>query len=562
MRELSQVPLDNAYGRLPAAFYRRVEPTPLQNPRLVALDPFTAGLLGLEPFGPQAEPERALALTELLQGQRSWAGVDPIAQVYAGHQFGVYVPRLGDGRALLLGQAEVEGGHYDLHLKGAGPTPYSRQGDGRAVLRSTIREFLASVALQGLGVPTTHALCVIASDHPVYREVPETGALLLRVAQSHVRFGTFEYFCHSEQHAHLRTLLEATVERDFPALREVLLRTGRDAPAPPEQPLDLREVVPCPSLAVAFFAEVVRRTAHLVGEWQALGFCHGVLNTDNCSVLGLTLDHGPFCFLDDFDLDHVSNQSDKTGRYRYERQPDVQLWNLGRLAAALVPLVDPALSESQSREPGGLVHLPLDKLPAPLLEVLDGYGPALVARYLRRMSEKLGLIDRAPTAQDLEPVATEGAADLPLSAGHRLVGDLVALLDRGRVDHPTFWRRLGTFDLADWDPQGEAFPEPLTHLFPQGGPFRPWLQAYQEEVARRSLPRTLRQERTQAVNPAVVLRNHLAQTAIESAETGDYEPLQHLAEALGSPCEPSLDDSPFAQPPPPDAKRGGISCSS
>lgn len=562
MSALSQVPLDNAYARLPAAFYRRVQPTPLQGARLVALDPVTAGLLGLEAFEPEAEPARAAALCDLLQGGRSWEGVDPIAQVYAGHQFGVYVPRLGDGRALLLGQARVGERHYDLQLKGAGPTPYSRQGDGRAVLRSTIREYLASVALQGLGVPTTHALCLIASEHPVYRETPETGALLLRVAQSHARFGTFEYFCHSEQHSHLRTLLEATVERDFPELREVLAQTRRDAPAPVEAPLDLRQVVPCPELAVAFFAEVVRRTAHLTGEWQALGFCHGVLNSDNCSVLGLTLDYGPYAFLDDFDLDHVSNASDKHARYRYERQPDVGLWNLGRLAAALVPLVDPALSEAQSREPGGLVHLPLEKLPGPLLEALDGYGPALVARYLRRMSEKLGLIERQLAGPDLEPVAAEGAAELPLSAGHRLVGDLVALLDRGQVDHASFWRRLGTFDLGAWDPQGEAIPEPLTEHFPSGGPFRPWLQAYQEEVARRALPEEARRARMLAVNPAVILRNSLAQRAIEGAEAGDYAPLRNLAAALRSPCDPELDGSELSQPPPPDAKAVSISCSS
>jgi len=562
MRDLSQISLDNAYARLPAAFSRRVQPTPLRNARLVALDSVTAERLGFEPFDPDAEPERAAALTALLQGELPWSGVEPLAQVYAGHQFGVYVPRLGDGRALLLGQVRVGERHYDLQLKGAGPTPYSRQGDGRAVLRSTIREYLASVALEGLGIPTTHALCLIASDHPVYRETPETGALLLRVAESHVRFGTFEYFCHSEQHVHLRTLLEATVERDFPALREQLEGARRSGPAPSEAPLDLRQVVPCPELAVAFFAEVVRRTAHLTGEWQAVGFCHGVLNTDNCSVLGLTLDYGPYAFLDDFDLDHASNQSDKSARYRYERQPDVGLWNLGRLAAALVPLVDPALSEAQSREPGGLVHLPLDKLPSPLLEVLDGYGPALVARYLRRMSEKLGLIERSQSAGDQEPVEAEGDPGLPLSAGHRLVGDLVALLDRGHVDYASFWRRLGTFDLAEWDPQGEAFPEPLTQLFPGGGPFRPWLQAYQEEVARRELSEEVRRARMERVNPAVILRNSLAQAAIEGAEAGDYGPLRRLAAALRAPCDPALDASGLSQPPPPEGKGLGVSCSS
>ncbi len=279
-------------------------------------------------------------------------------------------------------------------------------------------------------------------------------------------------------------------------------------------------------------------------------------------MLGLTLDYGPYGFLDDFDLDHVCNQSDKSARYRYERQPDVQLWNLGRLGAALVPLVDPALCEAQSREPGGLVHLGLEKLPAPLLDALDGFGPALVARYLRRMSEKLGLIERVAGSPDAEPVEAEAGAELPLSAGHRLVGDLVALLDRGHVDYASFWRRLGTFDLAAWDPQGEAFPEPLTQLFPGGGPFRPWLQAYQEEVARRQIPEEVRQARMQRVNPAVILRNSLAQAAIESAEAGDFAPLRRLAAALRSPCDPSLDASDLSQSPPPEGKGLPLSCSS
>lgn len=560
--ELTALETDNAYARLPAAFFRQVAPTPLRGARLLDLDPHTAALLGLEAFSPETDPTRAAALVEALQGP--WAGAAPIAQVYAGHQFGGYVPRLGDGRALLLAQVEGPRGHFDLQLKGAGPTPYSRMGDGRAVLRSSVREYLASVALRGLGIPTTHALCLIGSDHPVYREREETGALVLRVAESHVRFGTFEYFCHSEQHAHLRLLLEATVERDFPQLRALLEQTRRDAPAPQAPAGDLREVVPCPELAVAFFREVVRKSAHLVGEWQPVGFCHGVLNTDNCSVLGLTLDYGPYGFLDDFDLDHVCNHSDHGGRYSYERQPDVLLWNLGRLGAALVPLVDPALRDAMSQEPGGLVRLPLERLPAPLLDALDEFGPALVARYLRRMSEKLGLIARVPAdAQpDLEPLSEAGAPDAPLSAGHRLAGDLVVLLDRGRVDHTDFWRRLSSFDLAKWSPQDAAIPAPLTNLFPCGGPFRPWLEAYQAEVGRRGLEEPERQARMLAVNPAVVLRNSLAQAAIEAAEEGDLAPLVRLREALAAPCDPSLDETDLARPPDAEGKGLSVSCSS
>lgn len=561
--DLAALETDNAYARLPAAFHRPVAPTPLRGARLLDLDPQTATLLGLEPFEPAAEPERAAALVEALQG--GWPQAAPLAQVYSGHQFGVYVPRLGDGRALLLGQVNAPSGHFDLQLKGAGPTPYSRMGDGRAVLRSSVREYLASAALRGLGIPTTHALCLIGSEHPVFRERPETGALLVRVAQSHVRFGTFEYFCHSEQHAHLRLLLESTVERDFPQLSEVLERTRRDAPAPAQPAADLREVVPCPELAVAFFREVVRASAHLVGEWQAVGFCHGVLNTDNCSVLGLTLDYGPYGFLDDFDLDHVCNHSDHGGRYAYERQPDVLLWNLGRLGAALVPLVDPSLRDAMSQQPGGLVRLPLERLPAPLLEALDEFGPALVARYLRRMSEKLGLIARPPAASDsadLEPVSESDDPRVPLASGHRLVGDLVVLLDRGRVDYTSFWRRLGSFNLAEWTTAEAAIPAPLTNLFPCGGPFRPWLEAYQAEVKRRALPDAERQARMQAVNPALVLRNALAQSAIEAAEAGDLAPLVRLRKALASPCDPSLDDTELAQPPDPEGKGLSVSCSS
>ena len=316
---LAALRFDNSFARLPAAFYSRLPPTALPAPYLVAYSPAAGRLIGLPPQAPAA-PD----FLPVLAGNQVPAGAEPLAAVYSGHQFGVYVPRLGDGRATLLGEvAGADGSPWELQLKGAGLTPYSRSGDGRAVLRSSIREFLCSEAMAGLGIPTTRALAIVGSDHPVFRETTETAAVVTRMAPSFVRFGSFEYFAHSGRHAELRQLADYVIERFYPEV------------ADEAQPY------------LALLAAVTRRTAELIARWQGVGFMHGVMNTDNMSILGLTIDYGPFQFMDGFDAAHICNHSDTQGRYAWHRQPEIGLWNLYALGQALLPLtVDEAATRA------------------------------------------------------------------------------------------------------------------------------------------------------------------------------------------------------------------------
>src|SRR5215210_2341670 len=311
MRTLADLPFDNTYARLPAAFYQRVDPTPVPDPYLVAFSPDAARLIDLDPAA-----ARGPDFVQYFAGNKKLPGSDPVAMKYAGHQFGTYVPQLGDGRAILLGEVRnAAGERWDLHLKGAGKTAFSRFGDGRAVLRSSVREYLACEALHALGVPTTRALCVVGTDLEVYRECVETGALIVRMAPSHVRFGSFEVFAHRGQTDEVRVLADYVIDQHYPHLR------------------DADDKYP------AFLREVVARTARLVAKWQAVGFAHGVLNTDNMSILGITLDYGPYGWVEDFDPGFICNHSDEGGRYAFDQQPRIAYWNLAALAQALLSLL-------------------------------------------------------------------------------------------------------------------------------------------------------------------------------------------------------------------------------
>ncbi len=333
---LTSLQLADSFGSLGDAFHTRVAPSPLADPYLVAVSAPACRLIGVEPRSLQT-PEALAALV----GNALLPGSQPLAAVYAGHQFGVWAGRLGDGRALLLGDAPgrargefpalagsdqqlLDFDRWELQLKGAGKTPYSRMGDGRAVLRSSIREFLCSEAMAALGIPTTRALAVAGSDVPIFREDVETAAVATRLSPSFVRFGSFEYFYYFKKHDQLKQLADAVIDRFFP---ELLAR---------EQPYE------------AFLAEVTARTARLIAKWQAVGFCHGVMNTDNMSILGLTIDYGPFGFLDAFDADHICNHSDEAGRYAYARQPEIGEWNCYALGQTLVPLIGSTQATEQA----------------------------------------------------------------------------------------------------------------------------------------------------------------------------------------------------------------------
>ena len=458
-----------------------VAPQPLREPRLLHLNQGLLRELGLDGIG-EADWLACCGLGQPLPGMQ------PVAQVYAGHQFGGYSPRLGDGRALLLGeQLAPDGQRWDLHLKGAGKTPFSRFGDGRAVLRSSIREYLASEALHALGIPTTRALVLVGSDEPVYREQVESGATVLRTAPSHLRFGHFEYFAWSGQGEKIPALINYLLRHHFPELES----------------------------GAELFAEVVRRTARLIAKWQAAGFCHGVMNTDNMSLLGLTLDYGPYGFIDAYVPDFVCNHSDPGGRYALDQQPAVGYWNLQKLAQALAEQVDG------------------DALAAALAQ----YEHQLMLHYSELMRARLGL----ETWEDEDPA---------------LFRQLFQLLAAHRVDYHLFLRRLGELTT-----QGE-WPASLVALLPDPAAWQEWLATYRARLVREVSQAAARKVRMDAVNPKYVLRNALAQQVIDAAETGNMAPFERLFAALQRPYDEQPEYEDLATPVPQWYCGGELSCSS
>lgn len=493
---LEQLQFQNTYAGLPAAFYAKLNPTPFAAPsHLVSVNPAAAALIDLDP-----EEARRPEFVGVFGGSLLVPGMDPLAMLYAGHQFGVYVPQLGDGRAILLGEAINErGDRWDLHLKGAGLTPFSRDGDGRAVLRSTIREYLCSEAMQGLGIPTTRALCIVGSQEKVYREQVETGAMLVRMAPSHVRFGTFEVFSYRKQHDLLKLLADYVIEHHFPHLTAAADQYAR------------------------FFAEVVERTATLIAQWQAVGWAHGVMNTDNMSILGLTLDYGPFGFMDDYDAGFVCNHSDHNGRYAFNQQPYIGLWNLGCLAQALLPLVEKE----------------------PLKAALDSYMPIFERRYLSLMRAKLGLRE-------------ERAGDDDLSR------DWLALLQESHADYTIVFRELSGFVTCTppSPSKGEGKGEGLRDHFIDRERFDQWAKRYRDRLLSERSRDDERRARMDRMNPRYVLRNYLAQLAIEKAREGDYSEVDRLLALLSDPYtdKPGLES--YAAAPPNWGKHLAVSCSS
>lgn len=465
-------------------YYTALMPTPLSNARLIWRN------------GPLAE---SLGVPEALFHSESGAGVwggetllpgmSPLAQVYSGHQFGVWAGQLGDGRGILLGEQQLaDGSTRDWHLKGAGLTPYSRMGDGRAVLRSTIRESLASEAMHYLGIPTTRALSIVTSDTPVMRETREQGAMLMRIAESHVRFGHFEHFYYRRQPEKVRELADFVIRHHWPHLQEE------------------------PDRYVAWFRDVVRRTAVMIARWQAVGFAHGVMNTDNMSILGLTMDYGPYGFLDDYNPAFICNHSDYQGRYSFENQPVVAQWNLQRLAQTLSPFI--AVNA--------------------LNGALDEYQTALLTEYGSLMRSKLGLF-------------------VPQEGDNEILNTLFALMAREGSDYTRTFRMLSHTEQQSAD-------SPLRDEFIDRGAFDRWFATYRQRLQQEGIDDAQRQQQMQSVNPAVVLRNWLAQRAIDAAEQGDMAELERLHEILRQPFSDRSDD--YARRPPDWGKRLEVSCSS
>ena len=491
------------------ACYSRVEPTPVARPELVAHAAEVAQLLGLTPADCASD-----GFVEVFSGNRLLPGMDPFATCYGGHQFGNWAGQLGDGRAINLGEVVNAGARWTLQLKGAGPTPYSRTADGLAVLRSSVREFLCSEAMFHLGVPTTRALSLVLTGEQVVRDMlydgnpaPEPGAVVCRVAPSFTRFGHFEILAARGEDQLLRQFADYTLRSDFPHLVRGGEPIGRDH-------------------YIALFAEVCRTTAEMVTHWMRVGFVHGVMNTDNMSVLGLTIDYGPYGWLEDFSFDWTPNTTDASGRrYRYGNQPGIAQWNLLQLAQALLPLIED---------------------PKPLEELLSRYAADYQSRWQAMMANKLGL---GSVAHD------DG----------ELFERLMSVLQLAETDMTIFFRELAGVDpqvaadkllecVSDAYYQPEALP-PEHREAMQG-----WLADYAGRLRHNGITPEQRQQRMQETNPRYVLRNYLAQLAIDAAEGGDYSLVHELLEVLRNPYTEQAGKERFAAKRP-DWARTRVGCS-
>ena len=490
MLPLAGLHWENSFARLPEAFHQRVSPTPLPNPYLVAFNPDAAALLDLDPAA--AGTAEFLAV---MSGSGRLAGMDPLAAVYAGHQFGVWVPELGDGRAILLGEVRTAAEQrWEVQLKGAGMTRFSRMGDGRAVLRSAIREYLASEAMHGLGIPTSRSLAITGSALPVYRERTETAAVFVRLAPSHVRFGSFELFASRAMHTEVHALADYVIALHFPELVSL----------------------PAGERYAAWYREVVERTARLMAQWTAVGFAHGVMNTDNMSILGLTLDYGPYGWLDQYDPGFVCNHTDHAGRYAFDQQPRVGWWNCSRLGVALTPLLDQASARS----------------------ALESYRPMFEATINALMGAKFGL-----TSVDAgDPV---------------LQGELFDLLQRTGADYTRVFRALARFDAGDSGSRIALHAE-----IKDAAALDRWLDRYSTRLEAETSGTAERQRRMLATNPKFVLRNWVAQEVIEAAEAGQFGLIETVRRVMATPFAEHPEWERLAEAPAHDVPRVVVSCSS
>jgi uncharacterized protein YdiU (UPF0061 family) len=491
---IDSLALGNSFAELPPAFHTRLMPTPLPAPYLVCASTSAAALIGLDPAVFETEE-----FVQVFTGNRVPAGSTPLAAVYSGHQFGVWAGQLGDGRAILLGEAPARAtdsgpsGTLELQLKGAGLTPYSRMGDGRAVLRSSIREFLCSEAMAALGIPTTRALCVTGSDAPVMRETVETAAVATRMAPTFVRFGSFEHWFYNDRKDELKLLADYVLAHSYPQLLNA------------------------PNRYQALLQEVTRRTAHLIAQWQAVGFMHGVMNTDNMSILGQTLDYGPFGFMEAFDANHICNHTDQQGRYAYSMQPQIGHWNCYALGQAMLPLIG-SVDDTQA--------------------ALAVYQAEYTTRLDQLLHAKLGLQTTLPEDETL-------------------LDAMFAIMQASHVDFTLFFRRLGELRLED--SKADA---PLRDLFNDRAAFDAWAVQYRARLRNEQSTDAARRLAMHAVNPKYVLRNYLAQVAIDQAGNKDFSETNRLLKVLEKPYDEQPENERYAALPPDWASHLEVSCSS
>jgi serine/tyrosine/threonine adenylyltransferase len=472
-------PFQNTYSALPANFFARVAPTPVASPRLIKLNRALAVHLGLDPDLLDS-PEGA----EILAGKRLPEGADPIAMAYAGHQFGQFVPQLGDGRAILLGEViDKDGVRRDIQLKGSGPTPFSRRGDGRAALGPVLREYIVSEAMFALGIPTTRSLAAVTSGERVQRETMLPGAVLTRVAASHVRVGTFQFFAARGDGEALRLLADHVIARHYPDARDE------------ENPYR------------ALFDRVIARQAELVARWMLVGFIHGVMNTDNCSIAGETIDYGPCAFMDVYKPDTVFSSIDHGGRYAYVNQPRICHWNLARFGETLLPLFD------------GDTDKALAIANETLATFQARYGRALMAG----MRRKLGLF-------------TEDEGDGALAQ------DLLNAMAEAEADFTKTFRAL--------DPESDDRARPL---FADPAKYDAWAARWRERLAREPQDVAVRRTAMQSVNPVYIPRNHRVEAVLAAAiEREDYGPFEEFLKVLAQPFEERAEFADYAEPAPAD----------
>jgi uncharacterized protein YdiU (UPF0061 family) len=481
------IPFANTYARLPSPFFARINPTPVASPRLIKLNTHLALQLNLDPAF-LASPQGV----EILAGNRIAAGSEPLAIAYAGHQFGHFVPQLGDGRANLLGEVIAQDGlRYDLQLKGSGPTPFSRRGDGRAALGPVLREYLISEAMAALGVPTARALAAVTTGEIVFRETAQPGAIFTRVAASHLRVGTFQFFATRGDSASLRILADYAIARHDPSAAQT------------------------PRPYRSFLDGVVARQAHLIAHWMLLGFIHGVMNTDNMSISGETIDFGPCAFLEAYDPDKVFSSIDAQGRYAYSNQPHAAHWNLTRLAESLLPL----LLQEEGSEEAALVSA---------RESLSTFGPLYEAAHLNGLRRKLGLL-------------TEHESDLALAE------DLLTRMATQHADFTLTFRRLCDAAITP-----EADPT-VRSLFADPTAFDTWAIAWRQRLAQESTTVQSRSITMRQANPTIIPRNHFVEAVIQAAvQQQDFQPFEDLLDAVTHPFDDNPAYAPYTIPARPD----------
>ncbi len=478
--KFSNLKLQTPYLKLPALFFDRVEPAPLEKPFLISVSQSAAELLGVDEDLMLDEK-----LLNIVNGKERLEGSETFSMCYAGHQFGHFVPRLGDGRAINLGKVNGQ----NLQLKGSGITLYSRQGDGRAVLRSSIREYLMSEAMHGLGITTSRALALIGSDTNVARERWEKGAIVLRLSPTWVRFGTFEYFNATGEHGKLQELADYVIEESFSHLKE-------------QEDLYLK-----------MYAEIVKNTATTIASWQSVGFNHGVMNTDNMSIDGRTIDYGPFAFLDDYEKDYICNHTDRDGRYSFKNQPGIGHWNLTMLARALSPIISYDLA----------------------LQILDDiYGSTYEVVYSEIMYAKMGLEEEDENDRELFQW-------------------MLGALESATIDYTLFFRKLSHFD-------GDK--RELLELCVYRTNLEEWLDFYVNRLKKETLLPEERHKKMLSVNPKYILKNHILQEAIEKAEKHDFSMIDDLLKVAYSPFEEHPELEYLCKLAPMESKNIKLSCSS